>query len=257
MKHRTIQNVMTADVVHVGREAPFKQVAELLAVNRISGLPVVDDARRVVGVISETDLMERQAAQEKRQERERKATRGVTRTFWRGRTVRRRLSRRARRRESAKSRATTAGQLMSAPPVTVRPSQSVTEAARVMAEHSVERLPVVDDEGRLVGIVTRHDLLRVFLRRDAEIRAEVVNEVLIRTLWLTRTSLAVTVHEGVVTLEGQVERRSEIPIAVRMCERIDGVVSVVDKLTYRLDDSHLQPTEQAMRGLAEDWLRKM
>ncbi|MGW8378197.1 CBS domain-containing protein [Streptomyces sp. ODS28] len=249
MKHRTIQNVMTSDVVHATPGTPFKEVAELLAVNRISGLPVINENKRVVGVVSETDLMERQAAQSNREERDRKHVR----SSWLGRPLRRHLPQRA----NAKAHAITANQLMSAPPVTVRPSQTVTEAARIMSEHGVERLPVIDDDGRLLGIVTRHDLLRVFLRRDEEIRAEVVNEVLIRTLWLTSRSLEVTVHKGVVTLEGQLERSSEIPIALRMTARIDGVVSVVDKLTYRLDDSHTQPTEQALQGIADDWLRKL
>ncbi|MFI0817634.1 CBS domain-containing protein [Streptomyces sp. NPDC021098] len=130
-----------------------------------------------------------------------------------------------------------ARQLMSRPAVTVRPQDSIVDAARSMDRHGVERLPVVDEEDRLIGIVTRRDLLRVFLRPDDEIRAEVIDEVLVRSLWLRPQSVAVTVTDGVVRLEGELDRHSEIPIAVRMAGQVDGVVAVVDRLTYRVDDS--------------------
>ncbi|ASQ98618.1 CBS domain-containing protein [Streptomyces sp. 11-1-2] len=133
--------------------------------------------------------------------------------------------------------APTAGQLMSRPAVTVRPQDSIVDAARAMEHHRVERLPVVDEEDRLIGIVTRRDLLRVFLRPDDEIRAEVIDEVLVRSLWLGPQSVAVTVTDGIVRLEGRLDRHSEIPIAVRMAGQVDGVVAVVDRLTYLIDDS--------------------
>src|SRR5439155_23645584 len=131
------------------------------------------------------------------------------------------------------------------------------EAARTMAQHHIERLPVLDEEQRLVGIVTRRDLLQVFLRPDADIRTEVVEEVLVRALWLPPRSIDVQVVEGVVTLAGHMERKSETEIAVSMTGQIDGVVAVVDKLTYRLDDAKIQPQEQALHGAADDWLRKL
>lgn len=133
--------------------------------------------------------------------------------------------------------AVSAGQLMSRPAVTVRPQDSIVDAARSMARHRVERLPVVDEEDRLIGIVTRRDLLRVFLRPDDEIREEVIDEVLVRSLWLRPQSVTVTVTDGVVRLEGELDRHSEVPIAVRMAGQVDGVVAVVDRLTYRMDDS--------------------
>ncbi|MGW3565933.1 CBS domain-containing protein [Streptomyces sp. NPDC000941] len=137
----------------------------------------------------------------------------------------------------AGSAARTAGQLMSRPAITVRPQDSVVDAARTMARHGVERLPVIDEEDRLIGIVTRRDLLGVFLRPDHEIRAEVIDEVLVRSLWLLPHAVDVTVTDGVVRLEGQLERHSEVPIAVRMTGQVDGVVAVVDRLTYRVDDA--------------------
>ncbi|MEW1928736.1 CBS domain-containing protein [Streptomyces sp. NPDC088360] len=146
---------------------------------------------------------------------------------------------------------------MSEPPVCVHADDTVAEGARRMARHKVERLPVVDDDGSLVGIVTRHDLLQVFLRPDDEIRHEVIEQVLVHTLWLAPRTIKIDVRNGVVTLEGQLERRSEIPVALRTTREIDGVVAVVDKLTYRLDDSHLRPSDQALRGVTDDWLRKL
>ncbi|KND28481.1 CBS domain-containing protein [Streptomyces acidiscabies] len=221
MKHDKVGSVMTAEVVHAVPDTPFKEVARLLARHRISGLPVVDGDDKVLGVVSETDLLARQAAP---------VASGPAR-----------LTRAARRR-TAKAAARTAGQLMSGPPVTVHADDTIAEAARTMAERRVERLPVLDVEDRLVGIVTRGDLLRVFLRPDGEIRAEVVEEVLVRGLLLPPHGADVFVTDGVVTLRGQLERRSDTEIAVAMTRRVDGVVDVVDRLTHRLDDTHTRGT---------------
>ncbi|WP_073952121.1 CBS domain-containing protein [Streptomyces kebangsaanensis] len=240
MKHDKIGSVMTDEVVRAEYGTSFKEVARLLADHRISGLPVVDEDEHVIGVISETDLMARQAQAPDRREP--------------GRHFRTLLTGTARRR-AVKAKARTAGQLMTEPPVTVHADDTIVEAARTMAERHVERLPVIDEEDRLVGIVTRRDLLRVFLRPDAEIREEVVREVLVRTLGLAPHSVAVSVTEGVVTLEGRMERRSDTEIAVSMTRQIDGVVDAVGKLTYRLDDSRIRLDGGTTRGVADDWLR--
>lgn len=239
MKHRKVGNVMTSDVVSVTASASFKEVAGLLARHRISGLPVVDDDEKVVGVISETDLLLRQAQQE------------VTAARWRSWLLR------TARRAAAKAQAQTAGELMSSPPITVRADESIARSARIMAEHAVERLPVLDEENRLVGIVTRRDLLQIFLRPDRDIREEVVREVLVRSLWLTPHAIDVRVEDGVVTLDGDLERDSDVLIAGRMTARIDGVVAVRNRLTARFDDSHLQPTPTAVHGVADEWLRRL
>ncbi|AZQ39502.1 CBS domain-containing protein [Streptomyces cyaneochromogenes] len=243
MKHNKVGSVMTTEVVRAEYGTPFKEVARMLGDHRISGLPVVDDDEKVIGVISETDLMIRQAE--------------VPDPFEPKKRFRLDRLTRARRERAVKARARTAGQLMTEPPVTVHADDTIVEAARTMAQHHIERLPVLDEEQRLVGIVTRRDLLQVFLRPDAAIRAEVVDEVLVRALWLPPRSIAVSVTEGVVTLLGQMERKSETEIAVSMTRQIDGVVAVVDKLDYRLDDSHARPDEQALHGIADDWLRKL
>lgn len=243
MRHNKVGSVMSTEVVRAEYGTPFKEVARRLGEHRISGLPVVDEDDKVIGVISETDLMARQAdTRDPFEPKKRFRFAPVTASA---------------RRRAAKSRARTAGQLMSEPPITVHADNTIVEAARTMAEHRVERLPVLDEADRLVGIVTRRDLLKVFLRPDAEIRTEVVEEVLVRALWLAPRSIDVAVTEGVVTLSGHMERKSETEIAISMTRQIDGVVAVVDKLTFRLDDSHIQPDEQALHGVADDWLRRI
>ncbi|MFJ1608613.1 CBS domain-containing protein [Streptomyces sp. NPDC088253] len=242
MKQDKVGSVMATEVVRALPSAPFKEVAGLLAEHGISGVPVVDEDETVIGVISETDLVVRQAettdrSGAKHRFRPAEPTRGA-------------------RRQATKAQARTAGQLMSVPPLTVRADNTVAEAARAMTQNRVERLPVVDENGRLVGIVTRRDLIQVFLRPDDEIRREAIEEVLVRSLWLAPSSAEITVDEGVVTLAGHVERRSEAEIAFAMIHRINGVVAVVDKLTYRLEDSHLGPDELVVHGVTGEWPRR-
>ncbi|WP_329329531.1 CBS domain-containing protein [Streptomyces mirabilis] len=243
MRQNKVGSVMAMEVVTARYGTPFKEVARLLTEHRISGLPVIDEDDKVLGVISETDLMVRQA--------------GVPDPYETPRRFRFTGPTRGARRQAAKGHARTAGQLMSVPPVTVHADETIAEAARTMARSRVERLPVVDDEDRVVGIVTRRDLIQVFLQPDDVIRREVIDEVLVRTLWLSPSTVEVAVYDGVVTLTGHVERRSEAEIAASMTDRIDGVVAVVDRLTYRLDDSHLRPDEPALHGVTEEWLRKL
>ncbi|MFE2705015.1 CBS domain-containing protein [Streptomyces mirabilis] len=243
MRQNKVGSVMATEVVTARYGTPFKEVARLLTEHRISGLPVIDEDDKVLGVISETDLMVRQA--------------GVPDPYETPRRFRFTGLTHGARRQAAKGHARTAGQLMSVPPVTVHADETIAEAARTMARSRVERLPVVDDEDRVVGIVTRRDLIQVFLQPDDVIRREVIDEVLVRTLWLSPSTVEVAVYEGVVTLTGHVERRSEAEIAASMTDRIDGVVAVVDRLTYRLDDSHLRPDEPALHGVTEEWLRKL
>ncbi|MDW4904056.1 CBS domain-containing protein [Streptomyces sp. ADMS] len=239
MKPTKIGALMVDEVVTVDRDTPFKEVARLLEAHRISGLPVTDEDDKVLGVISETDLMLRQS---RRPGRDPTLGARLSRTF---------------RRAGRKSRACTADGLMSSPAVTVRAETTATEAARTMLGHRVKRLPVVDEEDRLIGIVTRRDLLKVFLRTDDEIRRDVQEGVLADTLWLNPRTVEVRVREGVVTLAGQLERRSEKSVALAMTRRLDGVLGVVDHLTYQLDDRRLKPAEQALHGVADDWLRKL
>ena len=185
---RNVGEVMTREVVEVRRDTSFKEVAGLLDRHRISGLPVVDNDDKVVGVISETDLVRCQAARP---------------ADSRARIFRKSALRRSGRRAAAVGRATTAEELMSTPAVTVHPEQPVADAARVMERHHVDRLPVVDEEDRLIGIATRRDLLRVFLRTDEEICRDVIDSVLTRVMCLPPHTVVVSVRDGMATLQGQ------------------------------------------------------
>ncbi|MCX5409201.1 CBS domain-containing protein [Streptomyces sp. NBC_00335] len=131
----------------------------------------------------------------------------------------------------------TAQDLMTAPAVTVHAEQTVTEAARLITRRGVTRLPVIDDEDRLVGIVTRRDLLRVFLRPDREIRRVLVEEVLTDTMGIDADAVRVRVVDGVVTLDGRLPMSGQIPVALRLAGQLDGVVAVIDRLTARSTDS--------------------
>ncbi|WP_327341417.1 CBS domain-containing protein [Streptomyces europaeiscabiei] len=238
MQTRRVGEVMTSEVVGARRETSLKDVARLLDRHRISGLPVVDADEKVVGVISESDLIRRQAAQAERDTRRRFRLSA--------------LLRRARR-AIAEARAVTAGQLMSTPAITVHPEQPVADAARVMERHHVERLPVVDEEDRLIGIATRRDLLQVFLRTDEEIRQEIIDEVLTRAMCLTPHTVIVSVHDGVATLEGRLENRGDIPLVVQLVWRVDGVVGVMNSLAFRIDDTH-PPEKHPSSRIAHHWL---
>ncbi|MER7181353.1 CBS domain-containing protein [Streptomyces hyaluromycini] len=221
---RIVGEVMTSDVIEAHPETSFKDVVRLLDRHRISGLPVVDHDDKVVGVVSQTDLVRRQAARSPDD---------------RSRRSRRHPSSRLRRpRSGAVARAVTARDLMSTPAITVHPEQRIADAARVMERHGVERLPVVDEEDRLIGIATRRDLLRVFLRTDEEIGREVREEVLDLALGLPAADVTVSVRDGMVTLAGVVPHHGDIPTAIRLTYRVDGVVGVVNGLTCRVDDTH-------------------
>ncbi|MEV4925372.1 CBS domain-containing protein [Streptomyces roseoverticillatus] len=215
MQHRTVDELMTKKVVSVGPETPFKEIVKELAQNDVTAVPVVDAANRVVGVVSEGDLMCKSADQ--------------TDPF--GRIPVPSLE----AWERARAEGTRAEELMSAPAVCARPEWNVVEAARLMAVEGVKRLPVVDEADRLVGIVSRGDLLRVFLRDDRAIREEIAHDLLEHTLGLARSAVAADVTEGQVTLTGSVRDRSAIPVMVRLCRAVDGVVSVRQRI---VQDEH-------------------
>jgi CBS domain-containing protein len=217
---RRVRDVMTPEVITVGEQASFKKIAATMAEHRVSALPVLDEDGRVAGIVSEADLLLKEELPEDP---------AGGRLFQGHR----------QRAQRAKAAGATAAELMTAPAVTVGPDTTVTEAARLLHRHGIKRLPVVDPAGPLLGIVSRADLLKVFLRSDAEVAQEIRRKVLLRAMWVDPDSVTVQVRDGVVTLTGQLERRSLIPIAVSLVHGIDGVVDVVDRLTFELDDSKI------------------
>jgi CBS-domain-containing membrane protein len=129
-----------------------------------------------------------------------------------------------------------AGKLMTAPAVTVPPTATVTEAARRMHTARVKRLPVVDETGQLLGVVSRADLLKVFTRPDEAIRSEIINDVIVGDLMMNPSRFFIDVDDGVVVLQGRVERRSLIPYLVRAVHHVEGVVRVENRLSFDVDD---------------------
>ena len=226
---RTVQDVMTREVVAVRGPTPFKELVRLLNEHRVTAVPVLDDAGRiVVGVVSESDLVLKEVAPLRE---------GHTSLFETA----------EHRGERAKAASLTAAELMTAPAVTVGPDEPVATAARRMYDRRVKRLPVVDHSGALVGIVTRADLLKVFLRSDDELRFDVLDHVIGDLVRLTPGAVEVGVSDGVVRLTGRVRRRSQALTLEKVTGAVDGVVAVASRLTWKVDDVDVQavPPEPA------------
>lgn len=222
MRTWSVNDVMTTAVVTVTESAPYREVVDLLVRHRFSAVPVVDDFQRVTGVVSEADLLRK--------------------IEYAGDEEPRMFEGRRRRGERIKAAARTAVDLMSTPPVTVLSGTSVAAAARLLDAEGVKRLPVVDELGRLVGIVSRGDLLKVHLRPDDDILSDVRTGLLDPYLTGDGRTVRAEVTGGVVTLTGQVDRWSTTDIADRLIRQIPGVVAVVDRLAYDYDDSNLLGT---------------
>jgi CBS domain-containing protein len=218
---RTVADVMTREVVVVHPQTPFKEIVRRMHEARVSALPVLDDDGRLVGIVSEADLILKEDPEL-----------DETARLFEGRH---------RRSDRQKAAGLFARELMTQPVVTIGPSESLGEAARLMHRRQVKGLPVVDQDGRLVGILARSDLLTVFLREDAEIEREVREDVIRRTLWIDPDTVRVSVREGVVRIEGQLERRSLIPVLERLVSSVDGVVGVELALSYQVDDTVSAP----------------
>jgi CBS domain-containing protein len=211
-----VDDVMTREVVSVDESASYRAVVDLLITNRISAIPVLDGNLRVTGVVSEADLLRK--------------------IEYAGEAEPRLFEGRRRRAERRKAVARAVADLMSAPPVVVPTGTSIAAAARLMDREGVKRLPVVDGQGRLAGIVSRSDLLKTHLRTDEEIRSDIETGILRPFLPEEAETVTVTVVDGAVTLAGRVDRRSSTEIAERLCRQVPGVVSVTSTLAYSFDD---------------------
>jgi CBS domain-containing protein len=209
---------MTADVVFVRPDTGYKEIVELMLGNAVSALPVLNADGQVLGIVSEMDLLHKVE-------------------FSAAEPHKRMFGRKQQRIARAKGDADTAEELMTSPAKVITETATVAAAAVMVHQEGVKRLPVVDSEGGLVGIVSRGDVLRGYLRPDAEIRWEVVEEVLRRGMWLEPYQVQVAVKQGIVTLTGHVERKSAAEITVQLVRATAGVVDVVDKLTFHTDDS--------------------
>jgi CBS-domain-containing membrane protein len=219
-----VRDVMTVEVVAVRRDASFKEMAARLRQDRVSAFPVIDESRRVIGVVSEADLLVKEALADEHGGIP-AAVAGIL-----------------HHKDHQKAEGVTAGDLMTHPAVTVRPEDPIEHAARLMYTLQVKRLPVVDAGGYLVGIVSRADLLTVFDRTDEEIHAEIVNDIILHDLLIDPAVFTVTVADGVVTIQGSPETADLGRGLVARIRRVQGVVAVHDKLAY-------PPPERSIAGL--------
>jgi CBS domain-containing protein len=212
-----IKDLMTREVIAVQPGASLKEAARLLVAKEISGMPVVDRDGRVLGVLSEADLLVK----------ERGGRSGDGPLSW--------LLDPLDVVDRIKLDARFVGEAMTAPPITIASTRPVAAAGALMIERGVNRLPVVDD-GNLVGIVTRGDLIRAFARTDAEIAREIRDDVVAAGMWLDRKAVQIRVEEGEVELTGELDRRSEVEVITALAAKVPGVISVRPALTWADDD---------------------
>ncbi len=206
----TVKDVMTTRVIWVKKDATFREMATALHEHRVSAFPVVDDDQKVIGVVSEADMLNKEALDDEP---------GM-------------ISGILRRRDQAKARGVTAGDLMTTAVAAVRPDDTVEHAAKLMYDRRVKRLPVTDENGRLVGIISRADVLSVFDRTDHDIYQEITNEVILGGFLANPSAFQVTVKDGIVMLAGRPETNETGHDIVRLVRHVQGVVAVRDRLNY-------------------------
>ncbi len=208
-----VDRLMTRDLATVTGDETLKVAARMMVEQKISGLPVVDSDRRLVGVVTEGDILHQETL------------RNPSTTFLG-------LFRRAG------NFSRTVSEVMTTRVVTISPDADHTEAARLMESAGVKRLPVIATEGNLVGIISRSDVLKVFGRPDSEIEEELFTEVIERILWLNPQLVTVSVQDGLVALTGEVPARSDTRILEEMAKRVDGVIEVdIGGLSFDVDDT--------------------
>ena len=214
-----VEDAMTPDVVTVQPGTSLKDAARTLIERRISGLPVVDAAGALMGMISEGDVLLK----------ERGAVENIGGPLaW--------LISPRQFGDAQKLEARVVGEAMTSPAITIGMDRQVTAAAALMIDRGVNRLPVVDHDGRLVGIVTRADLVRAFARTDAEVAQDIRRDVMQRTMWLSEDSVEVQVDEGAVTLRGHIDQRRDAELLPKLTARVPGVVGVHSELTWSEDE---------------------
>jgi CBS domain-containing protein len=214
-----VTDVMTSEVRTVREATLFKEAVELLLAEDISGLPVVDEYGGVVGIVTEADLITKEAYPSPRQRRLLRVLASSDGEDWAG-----------------KAEGVTVGDVMTKDPILAAPDDDVRSVARLMLERGIKRLPVVSATGKLVGIVSRHDLLRAYHVDDDQLE-RAVREILDRSLYVPpEHDITITVSDGVVTLSGTVSRASDIRIAPILVRAAEGVVGVTSELTYRAPD---------------------
>lgn len=215
-----VRDLMTTEVITVGRKASLKEAARRMIEAGISGLVVTDDSGALEGVITEADFV--------KTESDRRAGKRARLLRWFGPDT-----------EVPSSERLTED-VMTPEVVTIGPDADHAEAARLMRQANVKRLPIVDEGGRLLGIVSRSDILRAFARADVDIVRELEDHVMAKVLWIDPRRARVRAIEGNLTLEGQLETKSDATLLEDLARRLDGVVSVESRLTWEIDNTKLE-----------------
>jgi len=193
-----VVDLMTIDVIAVSADTGLREAARLMFRNRVSGLPITDDNGTLIGIISEADFLRLEVE----------------------------------RQEGTRDQGDTVGDVMSRGVVTVRPNVEIYEAAKIMAVQEVKRLPVVDDDDRLLGVISRADIVSIFTRPDDVIEDEIREDLIRRVMFIDPDDIQVSVGNGVVTLSGQVATRNEASMLEELTNRLDGVLGVQSELTW-------------------------
>lgn len=217
MSGLTVADVMTYGAVSAAATTPYRDLVDLLEMRSVNAVPIVDTFDRVLGVVSSSDLLHKIE-------------------FAGGVDPPRIFESRQHRRDRRKAAGTTAEELMSSPAVTVSRRTPVADAARLMESAGVRRLPVIDDLGRLIGMVTNRDLLKVFLRPDDHIKRQIVVDVLSDVDGGSSSVVSVEAHDGAVLLTGEMERRTAVEALTARVEAVEGVTSVDNRIEWRVDD---------------------
>jgi CBS domain-containing protein len=211
-------DLMTTEVVTIGPDQTIKDAARTMVNERVSGLPVVDDKGHLIGIVTEADFLEREIDKE--------APSGGLLGAVFGPAARH-------------PDAVTVREVMSAHPVTVAADATLTEAARLMATNSVKRLPIVDADGSVVGVLSRADIVAAFARPDELIDDEIREDVAKRVLFVDPETLDISVNDGIVALGGELPTKTDARIFEELCRRLEGVISVDSSLSWKVDDTKL------------------
>jgi CBS domain-containing protein len=229
-----LRELMTRDVITIGPEAPLKEAARRMIEAGVSGLPVTQADGSLVGIVTEADFVATEA------DRRRKRPAGLLRFLFKEAEI--------------PSQERLVGDVMSTDLITLGPEADHAEAARLMQTEAVKRVPVVDEAGRIVGLVSRSDILRVFARSDAEILEEIERYVIERVLWIDPKRVDVQCIDGNVTLRGRLETRSDAELLAELTSRVDGVMSVANHLEFEVDNLKLDMTSLSQGiGAPRNW----
>lgn len=225
-----VRELMTVGLITIGPNASLKEAARRMIESGVSGLPVTDDARRLVGIITEADFVKTESG--------RRAGKRARLLRWFGREE-----------DEVASAERLVEDVMTAEVVTLHPEADHVEAARLMRKAGVKRIPIVENDG-LIGIVSRSDILRAFARPDADIIDEIVSHVIGDVLWIDARRVEVRCIEGNVRLRGRLETKSDATLLEELTRRVDGVVSVDAKLSWEIDNTKLEMVSPPPGGLS-------